>query len=381
VNPKRVLIVGAGLAGSRCAEVLRAEGFGGEVVLVGAEEHSPYERPALSKELLAGRRHEVALRPDGFWREKSIDLRLGTRVRRIDFRRRIAHAGADSIRFDALVLATGARPRRIPTLDGPRGVHSLRTLDDARALGADLGAGRRLAIVGAGFVGAEVASTAVELGTEVTLLEAGRFPFERILGDEIGRVLAERYRAAGVDLRTGAIVQDVRMDGAARLRALALRDGTETACDAMLVAVGAEPVTDLLGGGVVETDSCGRTAVPGVYACGDVAGVWRPTLAQHVRTEHWTSAAAQGAATARAILGRSAPADDVPYFWSDQFGLRLQHVGYGVNWAGVALEGSPDSFSARYHARDGSLVAALLANRPHEAAAVRRELAERPLAA
>lgn len=380
MTPGGVLIVGAGLAGSRCAEVLRAEGFDGEIVLAGAEDHPPYERPALSKEFLGGRRDQVHLRPDGFWREKGIDLRVGTRIHRIDFRRRIARTDADSIRWEALVLATGARPRRISPLDGRRGVHVLRTLDDATALGSDLGAGRRLAIVGAGFVGAEVASTAVEVGSDVSLIEAGKSPFGRILGDEVGRVLADRYRAAGVELRTGTMTQEVRMDAAERLRGLALADGAETACDAVLVAVGAEPATELLGG-VVETDACGRTALPGVYACGDVAAVWRPPVARHVRTEHWTSAAAQGTAVARAILGRSAPADDVPYFWSDQFGLRLQHVGHGANWASVALEGSPDSFSARYHARDGSLVAALLANRPCEAAALRRELAERPLAA
>ena len=217
-----------------------------------------------------------ALRPDGFWREKGIDLRVGTRIHRIDFRRRIARTDADSIRWDALVLATGARPRRIASLDGRRGVHVLRTLDDARALGTDLGAGRRLAIVGAGFVGAEVASTAVEVGSDVSLIEAGTSPFGRILGDEVGRVLADRYRAAGVDLRTGAMVQELRMDAAERLRGLALADGAETACDAVLVAVGAEPATELLGGGVVETDACGRTALPGVYACGDVAAVVAP---------------------------------------------------------------------------------------------------------
>jgi 3-phenylpropionate/trans-cinnamate dioxygenase ferredoxin reductase subunit len=151
VKPQRVLIVGAGLAGSRCAETLRAEGFDGEVVLAGAENYAPYERPALSKELLAGRRDQIALRPHRFWREKDIELRLGARIRRIDVRRRIAHTAADSTRWDALVLATGARPRRLPSRDGRHGVHVLRTLDDARALGAALGAGRRIAIVGAGW--------------------------------------------------------------------------------------------------------------------------------------------------------------------------------------------------------------------------------------
>ncbi len=381
MTPRRVLIVGAGLAGSRCAEVLRAEGFTGDVVLVGEEQHPPYERPALSKELLAGRRDEIRLRPDEFWREREIELRLGTRVQRIDTRRRVARTDAGPIRWDALVLATGARPRRVAALEGGAGVHVLRTLADAKVLGSALAPGRGLAIVGAGFVGAEVASTAVELGAEVSLLEAGALPFQALLGDDVGRVLAERYRSAGVDLRTGAAVEGLRRTAAGRTRALALACGTEVACTAALVAVGAEPATELLGGGPVETDACGRTAQPGVYACGDAATVWRPSVARHVRTEHWTSAAAQGAAVARAILGRSASADDVPYFWSDQFGMRLQHVGHAVGWASVVLEGGPGSFSARYHARDGTLVAALLANRPHEVAAVRRELAESRLAA
>jgi 3-phenylpropionate/trans-cinnamate dioxygenase ferredoxin reductase subunit len=381
VIPRRVLIVGAGLAGSRCAEVLRAEGYAGEVVLAGEEEQPPYERPALSKELLAGHRDDVGLRPDRFWAERGIDLRLGTRVRKIDVRRRLARTDAGPIGWDALVLATGARARRLPALDGQPGVHVLRSLADARRLGDALAPGRRLAVVGAGFVGAEVASTAAELGVEVSLLEAGGVPFGPILGDHVGRVLAERYRSAGVDLRTEALVETLRAAPGGRPRALALACGTEVACDAALVAVGAEPATELLGGGAVETDACGRTARPGVYACGDAATVWRPSVGRHARTEHWTSAAAQGAAVARAILGKNASADDIPYFWSDQFGLRLQHVGHGSGWDRVVLEGTPDSFSARYLARDGGLVATLLANRPHEVAAVRRELAEHRLAA
>jgi 3-phenylpropionate/trans-cinnamate dioxygenase ferredoxin reductase subunit len=381
VTPRTVLIVGAGLAGSRCAEVLRAEGFAGDVVLVGEEADPPYERPALSKELLAGSRARVRLRPDEFWRERGIDLRLGTRVLRIDFRRRLAGTDAGRIGWDALVLATGARARRLAALDGHAGIHGLRSLADARALTPTLRPGRRLGVVGAGFVGTEVASTAAALGVEVVLLEAGRVPFERLLGPEVGRLLADRYRAAGVDLRTDATVAAPLRAPRRRLRGLALTCGTEILCDAALVAVGAEPAGELLGGGAIETDPCGRTPTPGVYACGDAASVWRPSVGRRVRTEHWTSAAAQGAAVARTILGRPAPADEVPYFWSDQFGLRLQHVGHPAGWARVDLEGAPESFSARFHGPDGTLGAALLGNRPQEVSSLRRELAERRLAA
>jgi len=380
VTPGRVLIVGAGLAGSRCAETLRAEGFAGEVLLVGAEEHPPYERPALSKELLAGRRENVALRGPEHWREREIDLRLGTRVLTVDIRRRIARTDAGELHWDALVLATGARPRSLASLHGREGVHALRTLGDAEALRSKLRRGGRLAIVGAGFVGAEVASTATELGAEVVLLEAGDAPFLPLLGPEVGRVLAGRYRAAGIDLRTRATVRGLRSARGGPV-GLVLENGAEVACDSVLVAVGAEPATELLGGGEITTDACGRTGLPAIYACGDAATVWRPSVSRHVRTEHWTSAAAQGAAVAQAILGRQVPADDVPYFWSDQVGLRLQHVGHGAGWHRAALEGTPDSFAARYYARDGSPLAVLLANRPRDVATVRRELAELRLAA
>ncbi|HEY5660048.1 MAG TPA: FAD-dependent oxidoreductase [Gaiellaceae bacterium] len=333
--PRSVLIVGAGLAGARCAETLRAEGYDGRIRLVGAEPAAPYERPALSKEFLAGERSagELLLRPSAYWSDNSIELVLGCRV--------------DAIRprpDEVVVIATGARARRIRA-PGADTAHVLRTISDAVALREELHAGRRLVVVGGGFVGAEVASTATRMGVEVTMLEAGNAPFEATLGVDVGDVLARRYRAHGVDLRTGSAAV------ALAPRRVSLADGTAVPCDVVLLSVGAEPVRELVREGVVE--------------CGDAAG----------GPGHWTSAAADGVAAARRILGLEPLPAQPPFFWSDQFGLRLQLVGDTRAAARVECEGSDDSFTARYFGGEGRLVAALAANRAAEVAGFRRELA------
>jgi len=378
---RSVVIVGAGLAGSRCAQTLRAEGFDGSIALVGEEPHQPYERPALSKEFLAGTREELLLQGSTAWAELEIDLELGVRER-IDTTRRLASTSRGDMVWDALVLATGARARR-PAAFGGSGVHVLRTLDDARRLRAELVPGRRLGIVGSGFVGTEVASTAVELGVDVTIIDLATLPFELTLGPEVGRLLADRYREHGVALRLGAGVESMlrRSDGA--LRGLRLSNGMELECELVLVAVGAEPAGELLLGasGPIETDEGGRTGLPSVFACGDVAAPWSAERSRHVRLEHWTSAAEQAASVARAILGREPRARPTPYFWSDQFGLRLQHVGSAGGWERIVLDGDETSLVARYLAQDGRLVSALLVNRPQQVGAVRRELAPELLAA
>jgi 3-phenylpropionate/trans-cinnamate dioxygenase ferredoxin reductase subunit len=374
-----VVIVGAGLAGARCAEALRADGYEGRVLLVGAEHAPPYERPALSKEYLTGTKtaESLLLRRAEFWREQEIELVTGVTVTRVDARSRVAvTADGRILPWTSLVLATGGGARTLPDL--PRGVHSLRTLMDAIALKRKLRPGGHLAVVGAGFIGGEVATSATLLGVEVTVIEAAEVPFERILGREAGLLMAERYRERGVELRLGAGLASFRRGPDDRVRGILLADGTEIACDAAVLGIGAIPVAPTgtpAGAGGIPTDASGRTSLPGVYACGDVASTYRPSLGRRIRVEHWTSAAGQGTAVAAAILGRDEPHDDPPFFWSDQLGLRLQYVGHGEGWTRVELDGDPGSFRVRYLAEDGRLVAGLLANRPREAATLRKELA------
>ena len=374
-----ILVVGAGLAGARCAEALRAGGCEGRVTLVGEEPRPPYERPALSKGLLAGTKwpESLALRPDGHWQEQDIDVLLGTRITRIDARSRTAVTdGGRILTWRSLVLATGARARTLDDL--PAGVHVLRTLADALALRRELRPGRRLVVVGAGFIGGEVATSASTQGVDVAVVEAATVPLERVLGQEVGGMIADRYREQGIELRLGAGLAGFRRGPEGRVRGVLLSNGRELTCDAAVLGIGAEPVAPVgapAGRGGIPTDACGRTALPGVYACGDAASTYRPSLGRRIRVEHWTSASAQGAAVAAAILGRDEPHDDPPYFWSDQLGLRLQHVGHPEGWARVEIDGDSASFSACYLGEDGRLVAALLANRPAEVASLRREVA------
>ena len=347
-----VVIVGAGLAGARCAETLRALGFDGRVVLIGDEPVPPYERPALSKEFLLGERRsgDLLLRPQSFWEAQAIELALGERVVSVRNGEAITASGM-SFAYDTLVVATGARPRRLQGT--PPGVHVLRTLADAEALRADLHPGRRLAIVGGGFVGAEVASSARELGVGVVLLEAGEAPFATLLGRDVAEVLSCRYRAHRVEIRTGVSVDRFETGAAGQIVATSLTDGSGVGCDVALVAIGVNPARELL-----------PHATPTLYVCGDAAG-----------GGHWTAAALDGAGVAHALLGLERPPTPPSYFWSDQFGLRLQLVGMTHGAAKTELEGNDDAFVARYRADDGTTLGALAVNRPTEVASLRRELA------
>ena len=355
--PRTVLIVGAGLAGARAAETLRAEGFAGRILVVGEEPVAPYERPALSKEYLAGTRDEASLllRKPAFWQDRRIELLLGRRVVAADPIRQVARTSrGDALPFDQLVVATGARPRRLP-LPTPDGVHELRTLADARALRAELVPGARLVVIGGGFVGAEVASTALALGLRVTIVEAAPAPVSRVLGDEVGLMLAERWRSHGVDVRLRTGVASIRADASGRVDSVVLTDGSELRADSVLVGVGVEPAKELLP----------ERPATHVHACGDVVG-----------PGHWAAAALDGIAVARRILGLPLPEPQPHYVWSDQFGLRLQVVGTPRPDDPLVVDGGGDSFAVRYLGAGGAVHAGLLANRPAEAAELRRRLAE-----
>jgi NADPH-dependent 2,4-dienoyl-CoA reductase/sulfur reductase-like enzyme len=377
-----VLIAGAGLAGSRCAEALRAGGHRGRILVMGEEALAPYERPALSKGFLAGRQSgpSLELRDRSHWPALGIELATDGRIAAIDSRGAATTAQGSTIEWDCLVLATGARSRRMPGDDRP-GVHRLRTLADAAALRRDLRAGRRLVIIGAGFIGLEVASTARALGLDVTVVTQDEVPLARVAGPAIGALVAERARAAGVRLLVGATGATLCGEAGGRIECVSLDGGGEVPCDVALVAIGAEPASELslglaplAGDGGIATDAAGRTDQERVFACGDVASPWRPWLGDCRSIGHWTSAAVSARAVAAAILGAPAVGPDLPYAWSDAFGWRLQLVG-GPPPVGaeLVLHAWADGFEGSYRI-GGELCCAVVANHPQRMASLRREL-------
>jgi NADPH-dependent 2,4-dienoyl-CoA reductase/sulfur reductase-like enzyme len=378
-----VLIVGGGLAAQRCAEALRRRGYEGLVRIVCAEPEPPYDRPPLSKELLAGTADEesLAYRPAWWYEEKEVELLLGARAERLDPRARTVtlDSGAE-LPYEQLLIATGGSARRLPFLEGYENVHYLRTLADARKLREELRPGARLAIVGAGFIGQEVAATARRLGVEVTMLEALETPLAPILGEEIGGWFAGLHLDEGVRVMTGAMLDGARGNG--RVEELILVDGRRVACEAVVVGVGTAPATDWLGGSGldeagVHADASGRTKLPGVFAAGDASVPFDPRFGSHARTEHWDAAAWQGAAAARSMLGEYPGTPPLPSFWSDQYGLRIQYVGHAHHADAVVVEGDPDArdFEALF-TRSGVPIAGLTVGRPRAIPALKRRIEE-----
>jgi NADPH-dependent 2,4-dienoyl-CoA reductase/sulfur reductase-like enzyme len=383
----RVVVVGASLAGLRAAEAVREQGHDGELVVVGEEEHPPYTRPPLSKQLLAGEmeREKVDLR----WREVEAEWRLGVRAEGLDpARRRILLGGGEELGYDGLVVATGSRPRAWPRGGAlPEGVFMLRQVDDSLALREALLAARRLVIVGAGFIGSEVAATARSLGVEVVLCDIAQTPMA-VLGPELGAACAALHLDHGVELVMGRGVDGFEGDG--RLERVRMADGSHVGADVALVALGAVPNVEWLqrsgldvSDGLVCDATCAAVGHPEIVGAGDVAA-WPHPLADDelVRVEHWSNAAEQGVVAGGNLVrppGERKVYDSVPSFWSDQYDVKVQSVGFPGHAERVrVLEGS---IAARKFVavgeRDGRIVSAIGFNAARRMPGYRRHIAQR----
>lgn len=389
--PQRFLIVGASLAGLRAAEALRHLGYDGTLTVIGAEVHMPYDRPPLSKQVLSGKvaPEATALLPgdnlDIEWRlgRSATDLLLAAR--------RVVLDDGSEVPFDGLVIATGASPRRMPSLPGGPGVHYLRTLDDAIALRDDLSRSERAVVIGAGFIGLEVAATAHQMGVAVTVLEVLPVPLERAVGAEMGANIAGWTRAKGIDVRLSVSVESLVTGGDGRPAGVRLADGSTIDADTVVVGIGVGPNTGWLeGSGVDVSDGvlcdstlrvlAGGEPVAGIVAAGDVARWHHSRYNSRVRIEHWTNAAEQGEAAAHTLLrgAEAEPYTPTPYFWSDQHGVKIQMVGRAEPGDEVVmLDGSweEDRFLAAY-GRKGRLVAALGMRRAARVMALQAKIAE-----
>jgi 3-phenylpropionate/trans-cinnamate dioxygenase ferredoxin reductase subunit len=358
--PARVVVVGAGLAGLRTIEELRGRGYQGAITLVGAEQRLPYDRPPLSKKLMMGALEDTTLRTE--LESLAVEVRLGERATGLGDGVLMTDAGR--VLFKTLVLATGANP---VTLPGQGRQHVLRTVDDALELRKLLAPGTALAIVGAGWIGAELATAAAGLGCRVTVLEAGQAPVAAAVGPEVGAATIPWYAAAGVDLRLGQGVDEVAPGG------LALAGGEWLPADVVVTAIGVRPAVAWLDGSGIElengiaVDGQLRASVPGVFAVGDCAAFWSGRYGRRLRFEHWDVALHAPAVVAANIVGGSEAYDPVPYFWSEQFGRMVQYVGFHGSADQLVWRGDPaaEKWAVAWLAGD-RLVALLTVGRPRD---------------
>lgn len=384
-----VVVAGASLAGLNAIEALRDAGFEGRVVAVGAEDRLPYDRPPLSKDVLSGAEvaEATALRAPADYDALDVDWELGRRADGLDLgAKSVVLDDGGSISFDGLVIATGASPRRLPGQPELAGVHVLRTLGDCLALGRSLQERPRVVVVGAGFIGSEVAATARGMGCEVTVVEAMPVPLSHVLGDEMGGAISSLHRDHGVDLRVGVGVDG--FDGSGRVERVRLADGSAVDADVVVVGVGVAPETGWLDGsgltidnGVVCDDAC--FAAEGVVAAGDVARWPNPVFGETMRVEHWDNAIQQGRhAAANLLRGLQGTAPEpyapVPWFWSDQYDAKIQYAGRAApNDEVTVITGSVDErkFAAVY-GRRGRVVGVLAIDTPRPVAMLRRRIAQ-----
>ena len=343
------VIAGGGLAGAKAAETLREEGFSGRVVMVGSEAERPYERPPLSKDYLRG---EAEAKPyvhdEAFYAEHDIELVTSMTVERVDpAASEVVLAGGETLGFDRLLLATGARPRRI-ALPGAEldGVLTLRTIEDSEAIRARVESGGRLVTIGAGWIGCEVAASARQRGCDVTILDMAQLPLERVLGAELGAIYRDIHADHGVRFIGGAAIEAIEGNGS--VTAVRLAGGRRIEADFVVIGIGVEPRTELAeaagiatGNGILVDEQL-QTSAPGVFAAGDVANAGHPFYGARIRVEHWANALNQGPAAARNMLGRAEPYDRIPYFYSDQYDVGMEYAGYATAWDEVVFRGDPE---------------------------------------
>lgn len=384
-DERRLVIVGASLAGLRAAEAARGAGWTGPVTLIGAEQHLPYDRPPLSKEGLAPAAPGFTpLRAAEELAELDVELRLGSAATALDAAARTVALGDELVPYDALIIATGAAPIPLPGTDGIGGIHFLRTHDDAVAVGEALDRGARTVVIGAGFIGAEVASAARKRGLHATIVERLEAPLSRSLGSAPAQLCADLHRDAGTDLRLGVGVERVE-SAAGRVTAVVLSDGTTLPADLVVVGIGVRPATAWLrGSGIALHDDGGvlcdaglATSLPGVWAAGDVAHFPNRRFGGGLmRLEHWTSAAEQGGLAGRNASrseGDAEVLETIPYFWSDWYGHRIQFVG-SPDADEVVLVGPQGPGAIALYRRGDAMVGALTVDRPQDIMKFRRRV-------
>jgi 3-phenylpropionate/trans-cinnamate dioxygenase ferredoxin reductase subunit len=369
------VIVGAGLAGATAAITLREEDAEGTITLIGGEREPPYERPPLSKGYLRGEVpfDQALVRPSAFYAEHRVETIFGTRATRIDTTARVVELeDRRRVPFDALLIATGGRNRPISIPGGDlEGIYGLRTVHDADRIRAEAVPGRRVVVVGMGFIGSEVAASLRQMGLDVVAIEPSKTPLFRVLGESVGHAVAELHRAHGV--RT--IFEDtvVAFEGTHRVAGVLTRGGVRLDCDFVVSGIGIEPVVDFLDAsgiavdnGIVVDEHC-RTNVEAIFAAGDVANHYHPVFDRRIRVEHWQNALKQGAAAARNMAGKPLVYDEMHWFWSDQYEANLQYAGSHTTWEQLVVRGRLDSgsFLACYINR-GRIDAAVAFNRPKD---------------
>lgn len=375
-----IVIVGGGLAAARTAEQLRRSEYSGPITIISDEVHLPYDRPPLSKEVLRKEVDDTALKPREWYDENDITLRLGSAARSLDTKAQtVTLDDGTTLGYDELVIATGLVPRRIPAIPDLAGICVLRSVDESMALREHASSAQRAVVIGAGFIGCEVAASLRSLGVDVVLVEPQPTPLAAVLGEQIGELVARLHRAEGVDVRLGVGVAEVRGD--TRVEAVVLSDGTELPADIVVVGIGSRPATEWLEGSGVQVDNgvicdeAGRTSAPNVWALGDVAS-WRDATGHQGRVEHWSNVADQARVVVPALLGREVPSVVVvPYFWSDQYDVKIQCLGEPEADDVVhVVEDDGRKFLA-YYERDGALVGVVGGGMPGKVMKVRAKIA------